>query len=159
MIKNISDEQLSLLLEMNGVVDIDYNPTIDKILSMSEDEVSRIDIDTLSNYIVILGQYLIFLDNAYSKQRYRYTMLSNQFDLEVAKYSKEIKRGTKDEKLAEILESNPEMFGYKQVVDESKALCMLLENKTSVVLEYLNTLKRKQDKLMVEYSNLYASNK
>lgn len=159
MIKNISDEQLSLLLEMNGVVDIDYNPTIDKILSMSEDEVSRIDIDTISDYIVMLGQYLIFLDNTYSKQRYRYTMLSNQFDLEVAKYSKDIKRGTKDEKLAEILEQYPEILESKQVVDESKALCMLLENKTSVVLEYLNTLKRKQDKLMVEYSNLYASNK
>lgn len=154
-----SEEEVELLLRNKGVNIVNYNPIVSKVVNMNKEEVSRLTLDTVTDYIVMLGQNLIYLDNQYSIQRYIHTKLNTQFEEILAGMEKESKGRNVAERRSEVFNNYPELKELKEKVDESKRDKEILEGKTEILKEFLNTLKRKQDVLLLEANNQYRTNR
>lgn len=156
---DISTDAITQILRTYGGNIVPYNPVVEKVYGMTKDDVSRLDYDAVTDYIVFIGQNLIYLDNQYSIHRFRYEYLKAKYEEELARKTRLIKRGTVAEKTAEVLddEENAEIKKLKDMVDLAQMTKNLLENKTDMAKQFLDALKRKQNKLQLEYQNQYRT--
>lgn len=153
----LTEQEVLVLMRAKGITIVDYNPEIDHIINMSGDEASKISLGTVSNQIIMLGQGLIYLDNQRSVAQYIYTKLKTQFDELMADAEKDMQGRTVGERRANAYRECPDLKKISNMVNDAKLEMDLLDGKTDMVREFLQTLKRKQDVLLVEYTNRYRS--
>lgn len=153
----LTEQEVIPLMRTKGITIVDYNPETDNIINMSSNEISNLSLDTVSNQIIMLGQGLIYLDNQRSVAQYIFTKLKTQFDELMADAEKDMQGRTVGERRANAYKEYPDLKKLSVMVNNAKLEVDLLDGKTDIVREFLQTLKRKQDVLLAEYTNRYRS--
>lgn len=115
---------------------------VEEALSLDVGDLETITDDTLSKYVIVLSQYLIFFNSLMNKSKVMYMVYSKDFDKVMNITIADIKGKSVGERKAKAIESDPKLDALDIEVSKYEREVNLGKEHDTQVTTLINALKR-----------------
>jgi hypothetical protein len=115
---------------------------VEEILALNVSDLETIPNETLSKYVIVLSQYLIFFNSQMNKSRVMYKIYQKDFEQAVHTAIRDIKGKTVGERRTKALEESVALQELEQQVDYYEREVELGKSHDNQVETLINALKR-----------------